>query len=265
MRGIWKAGGRKRAINNRPTRSALQNIHLAHRPDGLPALWSDRGRDKDCRKGKDLNDVPCRVCECVGSARIGGNRITLAEYNGGRKKMDDLKCLVVYYSRTGYTRKVAEAVAGELRCEAEALAEEKNRRGPIGFLGGVKDAVLKNTSTIEEPARKLSNYDLVVIGTPVWANSVSPAGRALLMQAGKTMPEAAFFLTTRKSGIENTFKQMSELCGREPAARLALTDGQIKKGDWKTRVAEFAENIRRTLAAGSPADGSTKVDGDNPG
>ncbi len=167
--------------------------------------------------------------------------------------MDDMKCLVVYYSRTGYTQKVAEALAGALNCEIEAIADKKERRGSIGYIKGIKDAVLNKEADIEKHRCNPSDFDLVIIGTPVWANKASLPVQAWLRQVEKPLPETAFFLTTRFSGIENTFRHMSELSGREPVARLALTDGRIKKGDWDAEVAEFADSIRRSLTGTEPA------------
>ena len=40
---------------------------------------------------------------------------------------------------------------------------------------------------------------------------------------------------------------MSELCGREPVAKLALTDGKIEKGGREDEVAEFVDGIRRNF------------------
>jgi flavodoxin len=43
-----------------------------------------------------------------------------------------MKTLVVYYSRTGTTRKVAEAIAGILRCDIEEVVDTKKRSGILG-------------------------------------------------------------------------------------------------------------------------------------
>jgi flavodoxin len=45
-----------------------------------------------------------------------------------------MKTLVVYYSRTGKTRFVAERVASELKADIEEVVDLKNRSGRFGFL-----------------------------------------------------------------------------------------------------------------------------------
>jgi len=45
-----------------------------------------------------------------------------------------MKALVVFYSRTGTTKQVAEALAQSLNCDSEELIDTKKRSGPLGFL-----------------------------------------------------------------------------------------------------------------------------------
>ena len=42
---------------------------------------------------------------------------------------DYMKILVAYYSRTGTTRKVAETIAGILKCDIEEVLDKKSRFG----------------------------------------------------------------------------------------------------------------------------------------
>ena len=46
-----------------------------------------------------------------------------------------MKVLVVYYSRTGNTKFVAEAIAQSLEADIEEIKDGKNRMGVFGFLG----------------------------------------------------------------------------------------------------------------------------------
>jgi len=48
----------------------------------------------------------------------------------------NLKSLVVYYSRTGNARFVAETIAAEVGADVEEVLDLKKRSGPLGFLGG---------------------------------------------------------------------------------------------------------------------------------
>lgn len=51
--------------------------------------------------------------------------------------------LVVYYSRTGATRKVAEYITKQLGADMEEIIDMKKRSGIWGFLIGGRDALRK--------------------------------------------------------------------------------------------------------------------------
>ncbi|MCK4376551.1 MAG: flavodoxin, partial [Candidatus Brocadiae bacterium] len=80
--------------------------------------------------------------------------------------MGGKRCLVVYYSRSGTTRKAAEAIAGLLGCDIEEILDRKDRSGVTGYLVSLKDSALRKPAEIEPVRRDPADYDLVVIGTP---------------------------------------------------------------------------------------------------
>lgn len=153
------------------------------------------------------------------------------------------KALVVYYSRTGTTKQVAEAIADALQCDVEELIDAKNRKGAIGWLGAAKDARAKKLTAIKEVKNDPSSYDLVILGTPVWAWNMTPAIRAYITQQKDRLPQVAFFLTTGSTGIEGTFDHMEQLSGKRPLARLGLKTGEVRKGDYQDKVRAFVEEL----------------------
>jgi flavodoxin len=157
--------------------------------------------------------------------------------------MGEKKCLVAYYSRTGTTRQVAEAVAKELGADLEEIVDRKKRRGPMGFVIGGKDAATKKLTEIDEPRSDPASYALVVIGTPVWAGTMCPAVRTYITRVKDTLPDVAFILTTGGSGVSRTFADMAELCGKEPVAQMGLTAKQVRKEDCSARVKEFVGQV----------------------
>ncbi|WP_232450506.1 flavodoxin family protein [Burkholderia ubonensis] len=83
------------------------------------------------------------------------------------------KILVVFYSRTGTTRRAGAALATMLHADVEEIVETHSRIGPFGFLRSLVEAINRKPAEIAASKRDPSAYDLVVIGTPVWAGSVS--------------------------------------------------------------------------------------------
>jgi len=53
------------------------------------------------------------------------------------------KSLVVFYSRTGTTKRVAESISNLLKCDVEEVIDRKDRKGPLGCLKSGSDAMSK--------------------------------------------------------------------------------------------------------------------------
>jgi len=163
-----------------------------------------------------------------------------------------MNVLVVYYSRTGMTRKAGEAIADALReagcqsVEIEEIVEPKSRKGAVGFLGAGRDATLKRPAVIEPIKADVSSFDLVVIGTPVWAFTCATPVRTFCEKHGTEAHQVAFYCTMGGSGDRQTFQAVESLCGRPPVATLALIDRHVKANrdeDFLAKVREFAKAI----------------------
>ncbi len=162
--------------------------------------------------------------------------------------MANSRILVVSYSRTGTTRKVAEALAAALGGDSEAIVEPGSRSGMLGYLRSVIEARRRVPSTIAAATKDPSLYDLVVIGTPVWAWSVSSPVRAYLLANRPRLPAVAFFCTLGGAGSDRAFGQMQEVAGKRPLACLSVTAGEVASASHGPRVAAFAEGLQRRLA-----------------
>lgn len=62
--------------------------------------------------------------------------------------------LVVYYSRTGRTKKVAQDIATRLNADIEEIIPERNISGLFGLITLIMDAIKKRSMPIAEPDKK---------------------------------------------------------------------------------------------------------------
>jgi flavodoxin len=153
-----------------------------------------------------------------------------------------MKALVAFYSRTGTTKKAAVEIARLLKADVDEIIDKKNRKGAVGYMLAGRDATLKKLTAIETK-KDASKYDLVVIGTPVWAFTVSSPVRTYLTQNKGRLKRVAFFCTEDGSGSQRAFKAMSEICGNIPKAHLALRTKDVWKGNVEEKIKEFVENL----------------------
>lgn len=172
----------------------------------------------------------------------------------GRRGM---KTLVAYYSRTGNTRRVARRIAEGMEGDIEEIHDTKDREGIIGFLTGGKDALFRNDTTLGTLSKVPSDYDFIVVGTPVWAGTVCPAVRTWLSQFGQQLKDVAFFLTSRTSRNEATFTEMAEVSGATPHETLVITAAEIKKETWIAPTEEFVKELIRRQESGAGQTGNT--------
>jgi flavodoxin len=154
--------------------------------------------------------------------------------------MKSKKILVTYYSRTGNTKKVAEGIAKELNAKIDQVIDLKDRkRFIIGWIISGKDSSLKKLTEIKTRENS-EKFDLVVIGTPVWAWTVCPAIRTYITK--NKFKRVAFFCTN--GGQEgNTFKEMERL-SKKPIATLSLLDKKIKKGEFYREIKSFCGRLK---------------------
>ncbi|SAL85952.1 flavodoxin [Caballeronia terrestris] len=112
------------------------------------------------------------------------------------------RVLIVYFSRTGATRRVAAALATTLHADVEEIIDRSDRSGTLGTLRCVLDSVMGRSASIEPMRHDLSAHHMVVIGTPVWAGRVSAPVRAGARVARDAPAPAAarrIFLHARRS------------------------------------------------------------------
>jgi len=155
-----------------------------------------------------------------------------------------MKTLIVYYSRTGMTKKVALKLAGELGADIEELVDKNKRAGAVGYLMSGRDAMQKKLAVIEPLRYNPADYDLVIVGTPTWAYAMACAVRTYLTDHKGEIKQAAFFATHGSDGGSRAIKQMVELSGLKARAELVLTSKEAAKEDYQEKLLSFMEKLK---------------------
>ncbi|MGC9314083.1 MAG: flavodoxin family protein [bacterium] len=157
--------------------------------------------------------------------------------------METAKALVVYYSRTGNTREMAKKIAAELNCEIEEIIDKTDRSGIFGYIYAGYQAMRKKLSPIETPRKNPADYDILIIGTPVWGFTLAPPIRTYLKANSGVARKIAFFCSMDGSGDEKTFKALEEAAGQKPVATLS-TDKHERKDGYGAKIKVFIEKIK---------------------
>lgn len=154
-----------------------------------------------------------------------------------------MKTLIVFYSRTGTNKKVAEALAQKLNADLEEIQSAKHYSGPIGYLIAGREAMKKIPAKIKALAKNPAEYDLVILGTPIWSFKMSSPVRAYLIEQKDKIKKAAFFCVRGGSDAQPTFDEIAELIGQNPTASLALLTKEVAGNNFEEKLKDFAEKL----------------------
>ncbi|HVV83387.1 MAG TPA: flavodoxin [Kofleriaceae bacterium] len=154
------------------------------------------------------------------------------------------RILVVYYTRSGTARTVAGRLAGLLGADLEEIVDPTPRAGWRGFVRSAVEARRAQLAPIAPSQHDPADYDLVVIGTPIWFASVSSPVRAYLRRHRGAIRAAAFFCTYGGSGSGRVLEQMKAEAKLEPVARMALREDDLPTVLASLSIERFASEVR---------------------
>lgn len=126
-----------------------------------------------------------------------------------------MKTIIVYYSLDGSTRKVAETIASEINADTLELkpVREINRKTMfLKMMDGGRQATFNVCPKLQEYSFKLSDYDRVIIGTPIWAGKIAPAIRTFLRDNELNYKVSAVFTLSGSGNNEKCLKALKKLC-----------------------------------------------------
>jgi menaquinone-dependent protoporphyrinogen IX oxidase len=152
-----------------------------------------------------------------------------------------MKTLIVFYSRTGNTRKVAAALARELDADMLEIRCDRYRAGAVRYLQAGYDSVVGNLPKIVMPRYSAEDYDLMLIGTPVWTSHPSLPVRAFLAGRPRLPNRVALFITC--GGHSSTRVAIDETAAMLPtpiAASLAINTSKVHGAELDNLVSQFA-------------------------
>ncbi|KAJ5071981.1 exported protein-related [Anaeramoeba ignava] len=161
------------------------------------------------------------------------------------------KILIVFHSRSGNTKKIAQEIQNKFKKEFETDLEEiktEKRYSKLGIIFAAgKDAMTKKLTNIAPPQKDVSQYSTVVVGTPIWAWTITPAVRTYLESQKKKFKKTAFFCTFGSSGDQGTFQEMKKILNLDPISTLPITRKELRNKSYEQKMEKFIEKIKLNL------------------
>lgn len=137
-----------------------------------------------------------------------------------------------------------QEIAADLNGELLKLDDGVDRSGLRGWLRSGLQAMSRRLPAVKPPETELplSIYDLVIIGTPVWAGRCSSPVRSFLVEYGNELRRVAYVIT-RSSDVhyEEIFEQMDLYVPIPRLSAVSIRPNTVGAAFWRE---EFLTTIR---------------------
>ena len=147
--------------------------------------------------------------------------------------------LVIYYSLEGNTAFIAKTIAETIQADLLELKPKKDikSKGFMRFFWGGKQVMMKKTPELLPFDKNPADYDLIILGTPVWASNYVPAFRTFFSSSPLRNKHLAFFCCY--AGNEGkTFKNMKHALSENTFIGEIGFCNPLKEADRYAKIAE---------------------------
>lgn len=153
--------------------------------------------------------------------------------------------LIVYFTRTGNSKKIAEQISIKLNCEVDEIIDQKKWKGIRGFLKGGLNSICEKTTKISY-VKNPKDYDILIIVSPVWATKVPPAIRTYIVENINSMKKYALIINNNGGNIKKAFNNFKKILSK-PITEYGTCSKDIDTDACQKCFEEFSDAIRRTL------------------
>ncbi len=153
--------------------------------------------------------------------------------------------LVVYYSRTGNNRTIAQSIATALSADIDEIIDKKNRQGKLNWLLAGRDSRAQKLTEIEYK-KNPQDYDTIIIGAPIWAWNPIPPLRTYLQKVDLKGKRVAFFICSKSEAYKNMFPRLAEMTpDSEHIATFGILEDRFRNEDFSADLQEFIDKIKQ--------------------
>lgn len=160
-----------------------------------------------------------------------------------------MKSIIVYYSLEGNTDYAAKRIAQLMGAELLRLETVKNYpQGRVSkYIFGGKSVVFGDVPKLQPYQFSAEDYDLIILGTPIWAGNFAPPLRTFMQENTIGQKEVALFACCGGGSADKTFRSLTQALGiNGTKAELRLVNPLWKQNhvDIEKKIREFVEVIQ---------------------
>jgi len=156
-----------------------------------------------------------------------------------------VKSLVVYYSLTGKTKLVAQAIAEALNATLLEIEERRPIPIPFVYLSGGFAALTNRGSKINPIDVDLKQHETIFIGSPIWGSRPVPAINSFIYQTNFEGRSIIPFFTMGGNNAEKALANITAKIERSQgkvAGSFAITSDGLSDQEIIARAKEAIKN-----------------------
>ncbi len=159
-----------------------------------------------------------------------------------------MKILVVYYSLSGNTQFIAESIADCVHADILRLKPLKDvKNNAFKFFVGGKQAATKQKPGLQSYNVDPAQYDVIIIGTPVWASTMTPAVRSFIEQKELQGKKIGLYMCSR-GGPGKTLTHMEDLLeGNEILGKIGFREPIKGQDSQKEKACNWAKELLENM------------------
>ncbi|WP_197386447.1 flavodoxin family protein [Ralstonia pseudosolanacearum] len=154
------------------------------------------------------------------------------------------KNLIVYYSRTGTARQVAEQMAAQSGWQLAEVSDEYPRAGLLGDLRCVIETVFHKRAKYHYAGPPLTEVDQVIVMAPIWMGHLASPMRDFLADQSPFSANLSVICVMASRGAFTAVEEIARITASLPAPVLALCQRDVLSGLSQQEIAGFIEQVK---------------------
>ncbi|CAJ0681978.1 flavodoxin family protein [Ralstonia mannitolilytica] len=154
------------------------------------------------------------------------------------------KKLIVYYSRTGTARQVAEQLAAQSGWQIAEVADEHPRAGFWGDVRCVIETVFHAPARYRYEGPPLDEVEHVIVIAPIWMGHLASPMRDFLAAQSPMSGHLSVICVMAARGAFSAVEEIARITAGIPAPVLALFQRDVMSGLSQEEVAGFIDQVK---------------------
>lgn len=151
--------------------------------------------------------------------------------------------LVIVYSYTGTSRRVAELLCSQQGWPMAEITDARPRGGALGNWRCMLDSFFRLQPAIGYDGPPPSDFDAVVLVSPIWMLKLAGPMRSFVARQRDRLPDVAVLSVMGGQGALNAAAEIGKLLGREPLLSSSVTMREVDDGSCAGRLKAFGTAV----------------------